>query len=83
MPSPPTCPGSNLRLGVPPVPGAPCCPHARRAPPWDGDKQEAQCPGRAQGPARNVPVATGLFVWSQSSRILPGGARINTAGNSP
>lgn len=77
---PSTCPGSNLWLGVPPVPGAPRCPPA---PPWDRDKQEALCPRRGQGPARNVPVATGLFVWSQSSWFLPGGARINTAGNSP
>lgn len=75
-PHPPqTCAGSNHGMGPTTVPGA-----TRRG---MGINRKRPCPGGGHRPARNVPVATGLFVWSESSRLLPGGARNNTAGNSP
>lgn len=43
-PPAPTRPGSSLRLGVPPVPGAPCCPHGRRAPPGMGINRKPCAP---------------------------------------
>lgn len=72
---PTTCPGSNRGMGPTAVPGA-----TQRG---MGINRKHPCPGGGHRPARNVPVATGLFVWSESSQFLPGGARNNTARNSP